>query len=81
MRPVFAHVAARADADVGELVEMGIAPDELPVRSGNPECEVLRLVRDERPALALVGGGHRGASSKRCWEVSAPALRMTPRVQ
>jgi nucleotide-binding universal stress UspA family protein len=61
MRPVFVHVDASADSDVAELVEMGVAPDELPVRSGDPECEVLRLVRDERPAIAVVGGGHRGS--------------------
>ncbi len=61
MRPVFAHVAARADADVGELIEMGIAPDELRVRSGDAQSEILRLVRDERPAMTLVGGGHGGS--------------------
>lgn len=60
-RPVFLHVVASADARVDELIDLGIAPDELHVRRGDPECEAVRLVRDERAGMALVGAGHRGS--------------------
>lgn len=60
LRPVFVHVARTAEAGAAEMAEVGVARSELRVLRGDPERELLGLVRDERPAIAVVGATHRG---------------------